>query len=249
MPYQPVPGVDIFYEDIGAGAPVLFLHSGYSRGIVAFCGQIQPFFHRYRCLLPDFRGHGRSRGGAEDWDTPRLAEDMAAFLDALHIPAAHLIGYSLGGGVALHMAAAYPQRVRSLVTIGTSGVADPAGADAYEPEALLANGEAALIARMQAMHAEANGENWQRFMRLSARDWRAYPSLKPADWARLTMPMLLIAGEADTFATPARLAALQGRCPQAEVLIVPGAGHRPHMPSEQVQAVNARMLAFLACVG
>ena len=45
MPYQQVGDCSIFYEDNGIGDPILFLHSAYSRGIIAFSGQIQPFFH------------------------------------------------------------------------------------------------------------------------------------------------------------------------------------------------------------
>ena len=134
MPQVQVGNCSIFYEDIGIGFPILFLHSGYSRGIIAFCGQIQPFFHSYRCLLPDFRGHGRTTSEDQDWDTPKLAQDMAGFLDALEIDKAFLLCYSLGSGVALHLAAMHPERIRGIITIGTGGVADPIGADDFEPE-------------------------------------------------------------------------------------------------------------------
>lgn len=57
MPYQSINDLDIFYEEIGWGEPILFLHSGYSRGVLAFSGQIQPFYAAgYRCLYPDYRG-------------------------------------------------------------------------------------------------------------------------------------------------------------------------------------------------
>lgn len=247
MPVTQLGDLALYYEELGTGDPVLFLHSGYSRGILAFGGQIQPFSHPYRCLFPDFRGHGRTRCPAPVvWDSPVLARDMLAFLDALDIGRAHLLGYSLGGSVALHMAAMQPGRVRSLITIGCGGVADPTGADDWEPEALEAAGSTEVIARMVALHGEANGGDWRQFMRVSAADWRAYPALTDADWARLTMPLLLIGGERDAFALPARLEAMRARCPQAQTWVVPGAGHRPHMPMEQVQDVNARMLAFLA---
>lgn len=245
MPYQTIGDCSLFYEDIGLGDPVLFLHSGYSRGIVAFGAQIQPFFQAYRCLLPDFRGHGRSRCADKTWDTPRIAEDMAQFLGALGIQRAHLVGYSLGAGVALHLAASSPQMARSIITIGCGGVADPSGADDFEPEALLHGGQHDLIARMTAMHADAHGGDWQTFMRQSARDWRMYPCLEQAAWQRLTMPMLLIGGEHDPFASPDKLAAMQARCPQATIWTVPGGSHRPHMTLAQGKEVTERMLAFI----
>ncbi len=245
MPYQMVEKCSIFYEDIGIGDPVLFLHSGYSRGILAFGGQIQPFSNAYRCLLPDFRGHGRTRCECLDWDTPLLARDMEEFLKSLRIEKAHLIGYSLGGGVALHLAAEHPERVKSLITIGTCGMADAAGADEYEPEALIQRGETNMIRRMKALHAEAHGGNWQHFMRQSAKDWRRYPCLLDKDWEKLAMPLLFIGGENDPYASPQQLQDMRTKCPHAEIWSVPGAKHRPHMPMEQVRAVNERMLMFL----
>ena len=245
MPHRQVGDCLYFYEDIGIGEPILFLHSGYSRGIIAFSGQIQPFFHNYRCLFPDFRGHGRTCSENKNWDTPTIADDMAEFLRALHIQKAHLIGYSLGGGVALHLAAKHPQMVQSIITIGTGGTADPTGADDFEPEALKRNHQDELIQLMRIQHAEAHGGDWEHFMRQSARDWRLYPCLSEEDWAKLDMPMLLIGGENDTFASPQKLLDMQKKCSQAEIFNVPGGNHRPHMPTEQVQEVNNQMLAFL----
>ena len=235
----------IFFEDIGIGEPILFLHSGYSRGIIAFSGQIQPFSHSYRCLLPDFRGHGRTRSENKDWDTPQICDDMAGFLNAIGIEKAHLIGYSLGGGVALHLAAKYPEMVRSITTIGCGGIADPTGADDFEPESLIQSNQLQLIELMKVQHAEAHGGDWQHHMRQSAQDWRRYPSLSENDWSKLAMPMLLIGGENDIFASHQRLLEMKACCPQAEIWVVPGGSHRPHMPMEQIKEVNLRILNFL----
>lgn len=249
MPYAQVGDCSVFHEDIGLGDPILFLHSGYSRGIIAFGGQIQPFFHRYRCLLPDFRGHGRTTSENRDWNTEIIAGDMAGFLDAMGIGRVHLIGYSLGGGVALHLAARHPERIRSLITIGCGGVADPAGSEDFEPEALQRNGQTDFIERIRSLHMDAHGGDWAHHMRQSVLDWRTYPALSDDDWKRLTMPMFCIAGETDAYASPQRLADMQARCPQAETWIVPGCGHRPHMPTDNVKEVNGRMLAFLDGIG
>lgn len=245
MPYVQVGDCSIYHEEMGLGEPILFLHSGYSRGIIAFGGQIQPFFHRYRCLLPDFRGHGRTTSENPGWNTVIIAEDMVGFLDALSIERAHLIGYSLGGGVALHLAAQHPERVRTLTTIGCGGVADPAGSEYFEPEALLRNGQTEFIERIQSLHMDAHGGDWAQHMRQSVLDWRMYPNLSDEEWKKLAMPMFCIAGETDAYATPQRLADIKARCSQAKTWIVPGCGHRPHMPTENVREVNDRILAFL----
>lgn len=244
MPYLQVEDCSVYYEDIGMGEPVLFLHSHYSRGIIAFCGQIQPFFHSYRCLLPDFRGHGRTVSENKNWDTAVVAQDMAGLLQGLGIKKAHLLGYSMGGGVALHLVASHPELVKSVITIGCGGFPFPEGSEEFTPEALLKNNQTEFIHRIENMHGEASG-SWQHYMNQSVRDWELYPNLTEEEWARLTMPMFFIGGEKDDFACFKHLEWMQQRCPQAEIWSVPGAGHRPHMPTEQVQEVNHRMLAFL----
>lgn len=246
MPYIQIEDLQLFYEDIGEGEPVLFLHSGYSRGILAFSGQIQPFYAAgYRCFYPDFRGHGRSLCKNLNWDSSCIAEDMNCFLNKLNVEKVNLVGYSTGGGIAFYMAARYPQRIKSLTVIGNGGVIDAAGAERFEPEALEAKGDISLIEKMKSLHAQAHGGNWQEYLRQEVKDWRCHPSLWDEEWKRITMPMLLIAGEKDSFATRERLETIQEKCPQADIMIVEGCGHRPHMPMEKVREVNNKIFDFL----
>ena len=62
MPYAQVQDLKLYYEEFGVGEPILFLHSHFSRGLLAFSSQILPFQGKYRCIFPDFRGHGRRWG-------------------------------------------------------------------------------------------------------------------------------------------------------------------------------------------
>lgn len=246
MPYQRINDLNLYYEEVGSGEPILFLHSGYSRGILAFSGQIQPFYSAgYRCILPDFRGHGRTQCEDLTWDSRRIAEDMILFLDELGIDKANLVGYSTGGGVAYYMASKYPNRIKSLISIGNGGVIDSEGVEDFEPEAILARNDIDFIEKMKALHFEAYRGNWQEYFRQEASDWRCHPNLQDEEWKNIAMPMLLIAGEDDSFATKERLESIKEKCPQAEIYIVTGCGHRPHFPGERVKEVNNRMFEFL----
>lgn len=246
MPYQKVDDIEIFYEEIGCGKPVLFLHSAYSRGILAFGGQIQPFYAEgYRCLLPDYRGHGRTKSASLEWNSAQIAEDMIGLLDNLKIDKVNLLGYSTGGGVAYYMAARHPERVQTVISIGNGGVADSVGADDFLPEALIKQGAYEFIEKMKNLHVEAHGGDWQEYLRQEVNDWKEHPHLEENEWKKITAPMLLIAGEKDDYANRECLEQIKRRCPQAEIFIVEGCGHRPHFSNEEAKKVNEKMFTFL----
>ncbi|WP_409344314.1 alpha/beta fold hydrolase [Paenibacillus sp. MBLB4367] len=245
MPYIQVSDLDMFYEQMGFGDPVIFLHSGYSRGILAFASQLLDFQKRYACYYPDFRGHGRTRCDSLEWSTPKLADDIIDFIDALNIPRAHIIGYSLGASVGLYLAVNRPERVATLTTIGTSGFADPSGVEQFEPEWLLQNGPRETIEFAKERHAEAHRGDWQEFMRQSAIDWRLYPQLTEEQLRSIRSPSFFIAGEHDPYVGEEKLKHLSALVEGSQYMNVPGGSHRPHMQREYPTLVNDAILQFL----
>ncbi len=245
MPNVQIGDLDIFYEKMGVGEPVIFLHSAYSRGILAFSCQLLEFQKNYTCYLPDFRGHGRTRSESLEWNTPQLAEDIISFMDTLKIAKAHFIGYSLGANVALYCAVNHPLRMATLTTIGTSGFADPVGADEYEPEWLIEHERFDTIEQMLERHEQAHRGDWQAFMRQSAQDWRLYPQLSMEQLKRIQCSALFIAGEHDPFVQGEQLQLLSTLVKGSRYLIVAGCSHRPHMLRENPLDVNDAILHFL----
>ncbi|MCJ8011012.1 alpha/beta hydrolase [Paenibacillus sp. KQZ6P-2] len=246
MTYIQLQDLEVFYEKMGCGEPVLFLHSGYSRGILAFAGQLLDFQKNYTCYYPDFRGHGRTRCESLEWSTPQLAKDTITLMDALELPKAHLIGYSLGANVGLYCAVSHPKRVATLTTIGTSGFADPTGVEEFEPEWLIEHDKQDTINQMTERHEEAHRGNWQEHMRQSAQDWRLYPKLSEDQLKSISCPALLITGEHDPFAGEEKIRYLSSLIRDSEAMVVWGGSHRPHMVREQPVQVNDRILQFLA---
>ena len=245
MPYAALTGLNVFYEEFGRGETVLFLHSHFSRGLLAFSGQILPFAGKYRCLYPDFRGHGRTTCDDLSWNSRMLADDMALFLDTLKINQAHIIGYSCGAYVGCYMAANYPQKVKSLVTIGGAAYPRPEGAADFLPENLLKNGNLDFIEDMKNRHYEAHRGDWQTYLQNTVADWQQQPKLTDAEWKRITCPAFFINGEHDPFGTCEEL---QEKVPSAKIYKVAGGGHRPHFVGEQIDDINARILDFLSSV-
>ncbi len=243
MPYAQFRDLKLYYEEFGMGEPILFLHSGFSRGLLAFSAQIQPFQGKYRCLFPDFRGHGRTQCDDLTWDSRRIAQDMADFLDTLGIPSAHLFGYSLGAAVGLYLAAGHPEKVRSLITVGGGAYPRPEGADSFLPEALLRENDTKTMEEVKCRHADAHRGDWKTYLEQSVADWKEHPSLTEAEWRTIACPALFISGEHDPYGTCAEL---KEKVPQAQTFEVKGGGHRPHFVMEQGREVNAVVLEFLA---
>jgi len=115
----------IHYVDAGAGPVVLLLHGGGpgASGVSNYSRNIGALSLRFRVIVPDMPGYGRSSKGISRTDPfGDLATTMHGFLDALRVGRAHLVGNSLGGACALRMALDRPERVGRLVLMGPGGV-------------------------------------------------------------------------------------------------------------------------------
>ncbi|TMF19777.1 MAG: alpha/beta hydrolase [Chloroflexi bacterium] len=112
--YAEVNGLKLYYETHGAGRPLILLHGGLASGEM-FEPVLPLLAERHQVITPDLQGHGRTADIDRPIDVRLMAGDIAALIDHLKLDKPDLVGYSLGGGVALHTAAQYPAKVRRLV--------------------------------------------------------------------------------------------------------------------------------------
>ncbi|HLB23661.1 MAG TPA: alpha/beta hydrolase [Dehalococcoidia bacterium] len=119
MPYASTPGGKLYYETHGQGEPVL-LHPGFGCTVEIYWRNTQPLAERFRVIVFDPRGAGRSDAGPPTMLMKDFADDAAALLDALGVESAHVAGTSFGGMVAQHIALEHPARVRRLVLACTT---------------------------------------------------------------------------------------------------------------------------------
>jgi 2-succinyl-6-hydroxy-2,4-cyclohexadiene-1-carboxylate synthase len=222
---------------------------------------------QFYCLMPDLPGHGRHL--ALPLDQPLHFEDIVLslehFLNELGLRQVSLVGYSMGGRLALYTAVTLPERVRALTLEGTNpGLAEDqarrqrAGLDDVYAELLLTEGVDRFLERWYNLdlfsslkERSALLENIKAKRRQNDPRWLAKiiselsPGRQPSLWERLeklSMPVLFMAGALDPKYTALALE-LKVRLPQAEVALIPGAGHNTHL--EQPELFVRQLRAFL----
>ncbi|MBI2697864.1 2-hydroxy-6-ketonona-2,4-dienedioic acid hydrolase [Mycobacterium gordonae] len=120
-----VNGQPIFYAATGSGRPVVLLHGGGpgASGLSNYSRNIDALAQRFRVIVPDMPGYGRSTKTLDQSDPfGHLAAAIRGLLDELGLPTAHLIGNSYGGAAALRLALDNPERVDKLVLMGPGGI-------------------------------------------------------------------------------------------------------------------------------
>ena len=115
--YVPVNGLKMYYEIHGKGEPVVLLHGSYMTIPGNWQEMIAALAKTRRVIAVEMQGHGRTADIDRDFSYDSLADDVAAMLDYLKIGKADLIGYSMGGGVAMNAAIRHPGNVRKVVSI------------------------------------------------------------------------------------------------------------------------------------
>lgn len=252
-----VGGVRLYYEVHGEGEPLLLVH-GFPLSGRMWDGVVSALRDRYRLVVPDLRGHGRS-GVTERADMARYADDLVAVLDAAGVagPVA-VAGMSMGGYVAFELCRRHPDRVRALALIDTRAQPDTpevARGRMETAERVLEEGSdmvaTGMVDRLFAPEASAElRAEWRRRMQATtpmgvAAALRAMasrsdsgPTLEAVD-----LPVLVVVGEEDAITPPeeARRMAMAAR--RARFVTVSAAGHMA--PVEQPREVAEALRDFL----
>ena len=133
--YADVNGIRLYYEIHGVGQPLVLLHGGLGSGEM-FGPVLSLLAKQHRVVLPDLQGHGRTADIDRPIDFRLMADDIAALITQVGLENADVVGYSLGGGVALQLAVRHPAKVRRLVLVSAN-----VRRDAIPPEMLAQQGQ------------------------------------------------------------------------------------------------------------
>jgi pimeloyl-ACP methyl ester carboxylesterase len=238
--YADVNGIKLYYEIHGTGRPLVLLHGGLG-AIEMFGPNLSALAQGRKVIGVDLQGHGRTADIDRPLKTDLIADDIAALITHLNLDRPDVMGFSLGGGVAVVLAIRHPELVGRLVIVST-----PIRRDAFYPEILAQQGQVTA----EAAEAMKQTPMYQLYASIAPR---------PEDWARLlsklgasmkddfdfsqkiagiTATTLIVAGDADIF-PPAHAVEVFGLLgggkqdpgwdgsgrPKARLAILPGVTH------------------------
>lgn len=126
MPKAPIRDIVTYYEEAGSGDPVVLI-MGLGGDMQAWALQVPELAKHFRVIAFDNRGAGRSSAPDKPYSIAGMAEDVAALMDHLGIPKAHILGFSMGGYIAQELALKYPDRVNKLILLATAPAIDGYG--------------------------------------------------------------------------------------------------------------------------
>lgn len=261
MPSATVNGNEYEYEEAGSGTPVVFAHGlTFSRRM--WDRQVEALSPRYRCLSYDFLGHGGSSLGDAEYTLEDEAESLHALIARWGASPAHVVGLSMGGMVALRLALAHPEDVRSLALLDTSAeaelperaplyeqlaatakargpdsVADPVAAIMFSPGFVQSHPEA--VEAYKRSFSALDMEGLERATRAVARRTNVLDRI-----SQISVPTLVIVGGEDGATTPDRAEHIVERVRGARLETIAGAGHMTTV--EQPERVSELLAGFLA---
>ncbi len=222
--YLDAGGVHTYYEVEGEGEPVVMLHGGFAT-IETWGAQTQALADRYRVYLPERRGHGRTPDVAGPTGYEIMARDTIAFMDALGIRSAHLVGWSDGANVGLEVALLRPDLVRKLVFMSAVANIDGFTEAMRAQTATLAPDSLPPMLRDAYDALSPDGpEHFAVVFDKLAAVWTSEPRHELGDLARISAQTLVILGD-DDVVDIAHAAAVARAIPDAQLAVVPGTDH------------------------
>lgn len=264
-------GVNLFFETAGTGTPIIFVHE-FGGSHWSWEPQLNYFSRRHRCITFAARGYPPSEipADVEQYSQERAADDVIAVLDATGVERAHVIGLSMGGFAALHVALRNPERVLSVLAAGTGygaekeheeyfrGISEQVaknfserGSKEFGPR--YAGGASrvqfqnkdprgwSLFAERLSQHDEVGASNTMRGVQMRR------PSLYDLedDFRALDVPVLVMTGDEDDHCIQPGLF-LKRTIPRCGFAVLPKSGHTLNL--EEPELFNRMAAEFIAQV-
>ncbi|ECG8589393.1 alpha/beta hydrolase [Salmonella enterica subsp. salamae] len=253
-------GLNIHYLEEGEGPPLVLIHGG---GLTAksWQGFAKEASRYFRVIMPDSRGHGLTNNPQGTFSYDLMAEDMAAFINALKLEKPLVMGYSDGGMVVLKLTSRYPDLARAGIVGGAThrfasahymrgmarfyGEGMPQGQLTEHDLDNMASKTPEMVTFFQSMHHPEQKGYWRTFLKDIWPMWTTPMSLTEDEVKKIRIPVLLLDGDRDEFFTVEEVMELYRLLPQAEMAVIPGSGHAIFQTPGKAPLFYALALEFL----
>ena len=219
-------GINWYYTTEGQGEPLLFLHGGLDT-----CENYETLLAElakdFRVIAVDRRGHGRTADTDAPFEYGLMAKELISFTQALDLPSFHIVGYSDGANLGLHMASRLPGKVKSLIAISGNylGVSGMSQGWLETVEALSADFVREHMPEVAQQHAELNpAPVLESFINKTRELWSRDCIIDAEILQALQTPTLVVGGDRDIVLAE-QLVNMKNMIPDASLLMLPYCGH------------------------
>lgn len=251
--YVKANGLNIYYKEYGTGEPLVLIHGGMGIGSL-FEPQIAVFSKQFRVIAPDSRGHGKTDNPGGELSYRLLADDVAAFLDALGLQGPMICGWSDGGQVALELGMHYPERLKCMVVgaawyrfsqiyqdlLGRMGFEAPGSVNIERIKQSVPQ----MVGGWQSWHSSVYGPDyWETLAAQISKMWWTPLNYTAEDFQKIKIPTLILIGDRDQMVPVEEAVEIYRFLPEAELAIAPNADHS--LPRMRAELFSTLVLDFL----
>lgn len=251
-------GITIHYEIIGEGENLILIH-GMGDTLKMWYNQIPSFSTKYRVITYDVRGFGQTEGSLGEITMATHCEDLNGLMKALGIHKTYLLGFSMGGRIAMEMAATHPEKIKALIMANSTLSLGPATRETQERRRQMMGAfhnkdlkgiETATIGAFSPGFKDKNPAEFQKYFKVKMENiegGKIIPASLPTgplpDVNRVKCPVLFIIGEYDPFAGVDQGKEATKMIPGSRMVVFP-TGHAAAI--EMPERFNAAVIGFLS---
>lgn len=230
-------GAKIYYEEYGKGEPLLLIH-GNGGSIVWMGNQIDYFKSKYRVIIADNRGQGKSELKTDALTYNQIAKDWEGLVNYLKLDSLSIIGWSDGGIIALKMAINNKSKIKKIVSMGANLRPDSTAVNSWAVKNVMEEKE---IVESKIIEKDTT-QNWNLQKQLLGL-LGEQPNIPTSDLSKIKAKVLIIAGDEDIIRSDHSLEIYEN-IPKAQLCIMPGETH--FTPASNPQLFNEIAYKFLS---
>lgn len=234
--YIAINGAKIYYEEYGKGEPLLLIH-GNSGSIESMGNQIDYFKTKYRVIIADNRGQGKSEMKTDSLTYTQITKDWEGLVNYLKLDSISIVGWSDGGIVGLEMAISGKSKIKKLVAMGANLRPDSTAVNSWAVKEVLQS-KKMINSKIQEKDTTANWNLQKQLLGLLGDQ----PNIPTEDLSKIKAKVLIIAGDEDIIRSKHSLEMYEN-IPKAQLCIMPGETH--FAPASNPKLFNEIVNRFL----